>query len=388
MREERYGLGVLRSPRARVVEEPRRDGVRMRVALLACLAVTASCGQPRPSLVLPAPSPSAPSAPGPFPRLRTFDAAALDARCEACHAAIAAEWRASAHRRAPIEPVFRSQFEREPNPICTGCHAPEATLVDAPTEAEASIGVACVTCHVVGDRILAAPATPATPAAGAAVAGAAPHDVTRTDALATRACGACHEFRFPEAVDAPAMQSTSSEHAASRHADHACADCHMPRVSGHRSHLFPGGRDEALVRSAIVIERVQVIDGEARWTLRPGLVGHAFPTGDVFRRLVLSIELLDRGGAVLERGERVLGRRFAFTRSSPYQPPRRVEIADERVGVAGASTEIRFRPRRWGDGDAIRWSLRYERVADPASPEGPAVIEGAVALGDGRLDRR
>lgn len=361
-------------------------------ALLATSALAAalpSCAplttRPPPALVLPPALPGAPTAPGPSPRLRAFDAAAVNARCEACHTEIASEWRASLHRQAHTDPTYQRQFAREPFPFCTGCHAPEAAAAEPVPEALSHLGVGCVTCHVAGDRILAAPKSGGTDHDGEH------HPLTRTEAFeGPAACGACHEFAFPgprRGKEPLLMQSTMKEHAASPHAERSCASCHMPVVPGgpggrHRSHAFSASRDEAFVRSAVLVEEGPFVDGALTLTLRPGPVGHAFPTGDLLRRLALVIEVLDGQGKPVEREERFLARHFSYS-STPTTPPRRVLVSDDRVGAGPGPVVIRLSAKSRPPGGSLRYTLRYERVGEPGGGEGGRdVVHGSVLLAE------
>ena len=120
-------------------------------ALAALVLVTVPACSTAPGLVLPPPAAGAPTTPGPSPRLRTFDAAGWNVRCEGCHQEIAAEWQASLHHLAHTDPTYQQQLAREPGPFCTSCHAPEAPATGPVPEALGRLGVGCVTCHVVGD---------------------------------------------------------------------------------------------------------------------------------------------------------------------------------------------------------------------------------------------
>ncbi len=84
-----------------------------------------------------------------------FDPVAMNQRCESCHETIASEWRGSLHQRAHVDLSYQLQFAMEPFPFCTGCHAPEANPTKAVPPELSALGVGCVTCHVVGDQILA-----------------------------------------------------------------------------------------------------------------------------------------------------------------------------------------------------------------------------------------
>jgi hypothetical protein len=353
--------------------------VRARVMTLAMAAGLAACTGPTDGAArveLPPPGAPEPGMPGPGPRARAFDAVDANTACEGCHRDIAAEWRASLHHAAHREPTFVAQLAREPFAFCTHCHAPEA----APGEREGprvDLGVGCVTCHLVGEAVLAAPGKESRADA---------HPTARAAAFAAPpACAGCHEFAFPDQRGPRPlmMQMTVSEHAASAHADQSCAACHMPLVAGpngpHRSHRFGASRDEAMVRAAVAIERT-FAEGELALRLRPGEVGHAFPTGDMLRRLSLEIEVRDAEGAVIDRDLRHFTRRFAFE-ASPRRAPRRTAGRDDRVGVDGV-VDHRFRPRALPRGGELRWELRYERVADPSAAD---PIAGAIVVAEERL---
>jgi hypothetical protein len=369
--------------------EVRRPGPR--ACLLGAAAAVAlpalallACARPAP-LALPSAPAGAPTTPGPAPRARAFDAAAWNARCEGCHAEIAAEWRASLHHRAYTDPMFQRQLAREPFAFCRGCHAPEASPSGDGPEGLRTLGVGCVTCHVVGDQILAV-----RKGDGAARDGEH-HPLTRSATLeAPAACGACHQFAFPgePARQEPLlMQSTMDEHARGPHGNQPCASCHLPLVPGgatgqHRSHAFSASRDEALVRAAVLVEEGPFTDNTLTLRLRPGAVGHAFPTGDMLRRLLLVIDVLDAEGRSVEHAERALGRHFGFTHT-PNRAPRRVVARDDRVGAGADPVVLRHAARRSPPGGHLRYALRYERVEDPGDAEHPPVVEGSILLAAG-----
>ncbi|NUP07280.1 MAG: hypothetical protein HOW73_14595 [Polyangiaceae bacterium] len=368
---------------------PRRATTTSRGPAVFAIALASFAGvtcAPPPELDLPPALPGAPPMPGPAPRERSFHAVDVNTRCEHCHTEIAAEWRASFHRMAHSDPTYLAQFEKEPLAFCTGCHAPEADPATAAPPDAADMGVGCVTCHIVGDQILAAPASNET---------TPPHPLTRTNAFASpAACAGCHEFSFPASVHDKTpllMQSTMSEHTSSAHAEASCASCHMPVVTGrdgraHKSHGFASSRDPAGLREAVVVERHIADDGALEITLRPGRVGHAFPTGDLLRRLRLSFEVRDAQKTIVERRERIFQRRFGFT-NKPFKPPRRILAGDDRVGLGGASVEARFLPRVRPAGGAIHYTLHYDRVADPTGGEdGQPLVEGSVLLAEGEVE--
>jgi hypothetical protein len=170
------------------------------------------------------------------------------------------------------------------------------------------------------------------------------------------------------------MQLTATEHRASRSADVSCASCHMPRVAtggpSHLDHRFEASRDVALLRSAA---RITAVRGGriVTFTFTPLRVGHALPTGDIFRRLRLVVVLADR------RVETTLGRKTK--RADALGTP---NAADDRPFVRGEPARVDL---DLGDGaQPIGWRVLYERVEHPTTlDERDALVEGAVELASG-----
>ena len=321
--------------------------------------------------------------PGPVP-VRVGDPVAENARCVECHSDIAAEWRGSEHQTSFSDPVFQRALAIEPSPFCVGCHSPEGpTGRDAE---RAAIGVACVTCHLAGEVVAAAPR------AGAVEA---PHRVERRADLATSAaCASCHEFSFgddPRRASPLGMQRTVSEHAASPLADKSCADCHMPVVDGprgrHRSHTFAETRDPAWLRRALVASAVRVGDGEVQVSLSLRDVGHAFPTGDLFRRLSVTADAVGDDQRSLASATRYLGRHFGVGSALDLRPIR-VELADDRPGAHGPqptmTVALALGPR--ATGAPVVWRVALERVLHVSDGrESSATIASEVELARGTL---
>jgi hypothetical protein len=318
--------------------------------------------------------------PGPGPLRRGFDAAARNDDCVACHDEIAAEWQGSLHREAFTVREFQHALRREPMPFCRGCHAPEAD-VRRPEPALAAIGVACVSCHVpAGEAVLSARPADAPLAA--------PHAVVRDPAFAgPAACAGCHEFAFPDRRPVPEfMQTTIREHAAGPHREESCADCHMPRAAdGRRMHGFAGSRDADWMRSVVTVSarRSAAARVEVTLDLDEQYVGHSFPTGDMMRRLAITVEVADRGAE--RRQRRFLARHWTTTRVDRGLPVR-VETRDDRLGVDEGPRLLVFELTAEDAGRPIRWRVDYERVeAFAGSDEDGAVVVGRVELGGGSL---
>lgn len=309
--------------------------------------------------------------PGPAPQRRGQPAAAINAECERCHVTITAEWRDSYHRRAYTDDAFQRALAREPLAFCRRCHAPESDPQEPATGWARESGVACVTCHLIGGSIR-------TGLGGRAAAEPSPHPVQRDQRLsADAACASCHEFQFPDAHARrrpELMQATLREHRASSEAPVPCIDCHMPRqADGHRSHRFLGGHDAETVRGALVVQAKREA-GEAVLTLIPRKVGHALPTGDLFRRLV--VEVVEIGAPGTAPQARYLMRRF-----STQQQLGMVRVTTEDTRLVGP-TELRF-PLNTGP---ARFRVRYQRVAFPRDHRGgPAEIDGEIEILAGQI---
>jgi len=337
------------------------------VALIVLVAATVAAeARPLPAAPMPRPRPA---------RAPSFDAAAANAACEKCHAEIAREHRASLHAASATDPMYRRAHAIEPLAFCADCHAPEG-------DARASLGVACVTCHQPGDDVLAAPGSTR-----------APHALARDARFATdAACAACHEFRFPTAPPSSSwpgdfMQSTVWEHARSARAGESCASCHMPRVGdsrgGHRSHTFTASRDEALVRSAVDIAATRPARTRARIVVTPRAVGHAFPTGDLFRRLAITAEARDARGDVRARDVVILARHAVGVPRAPGA------LADDRVAIDGGASTVWLDLAGAREADTIAWRVVYQRVEHYTSTdERDALVEGEIVVASGTLGPR
>lgn len=335
--------------------------------------------------------------PGPARRAHaTRDPAArlaLDDGCRRCHAQAAHEHAGSQHAGAWASEAFQHAFTVEPRAFCQRCHAPEedaATAVGEVSPAAASLGVGCVTCHVQPgtDAVWAAPRPSATATSDAK----APHPIARAVAFAgPQACAACHEFPFPDGAlrDQPlAMQTTITEHARSAAADQSCADCHMPQdADGQRSHAFVGAYDRAVLARALDIEATRVDATTVRLRLGPGEVGHAVPTGDLLRRLLVEISIDGPDGEPAFSARRFLGRRFGPIHQA-NGITLRGELRDDRVGVGpqGGAQEPTFTlPDALAD-HPVRWRIVHQRVAQHSRDPRGAAIEGELEFASGVLD--
>lgn len=328
-------------------------------------------------------APDAPAAPErlmPTPaRGRMFEAVKENQGCVTCHRDVAASWQGSLHQRADLEPAYQRSFALEPLPFCRSCHAPEGNPMHEEPAEIAELGVACVTCHVTSDAgVLAAPSAKASDSR-------APHGIVRSPEFATAsACASCHQFRFPGARgDAPSsfMQTTMSEHAQSPAADRSCADCHMPRDQhGKRSHAFAASRDPAFMKKSVRIEAARLDERRVRLRLEPVDPGHAFPTGDLFRRLEVSAEISGPDNMSLGVATQYLTRHWGFKPKANGRELKR----DDRLFDRAIEVSLELAPA--AEGRDIVWRVAYQRVAHPKGvDEADAEVEGEIVLDSGTL---
>lgn len=303
--------------------------------------------------------------PGPAKGPRGEDRLDRNDDCVACHADVASEWSHSLHRQSYSDPMFQTALDREHAPaFCRSCHAPEADPRSEPSRRAAEAGVACVSCHVTGssDDVLAAPDPSADDSK-------VPHALRREPEFAKPdACGRCHEFWFPSdgrAGDELKMQRTVAEHARSAFADESCQDCHMtPSRSGgavHKGHRFAVANQPVTLRAAVWITATRPEPGRVILELEPRLVGHAFPTGDLFRRLAVEVHAVDEAGAWSD--QRLLARHFGGRRVGEGQIIK-IERDDDRVGIGSGPRVVEFELPAALHDRPVEWALVHERVLE------------------------
>jgi hypothetical protein len=161
----------------------------------------------------------------------------------------------------------------------------------------------------------------------------------------------------------------------------------MPRAAdGHRSHRFSASRDEAWMRSVLTVHAAARPADRVELTLdlREDLVGHAFPTGDLMRRLSVQVEP-ERPGRPRPQ-QQFLTRHWTTARIGDKGPAIRTESKDDRLGVGEDPRVLTF---QLGPADAllpIRWRVDYERVESFIGPsDASAVVVGGISLANGTL---
>lgn len=312
--------------------------------------------------------------PGPGPQLRSAglapnDLAQWNRGCEGCHAEIAAEWRSSRHHVAYTNESFQAALEREPEDtrgFCVRCHAPESKA-RVGADGAARLGVACITCHVPLGPVLAVESSSASPHASFA----------SLSFRSVDACKSCHEFELPRHRRPGLMQCTVSEHQESG-SELSCSACHMPKRSGHRSHAFPGGYDEAFVRDALEVDAA-IVGSRATIRIVPRRVTHAVPTGDLFRRLAVEVWPIGVGGERLAPVRRYLARHYEDGGGE------RVEVSDDRPHLTARLVHFELPAAAR---DRFEWRVRYERVGfHRGDDEAKAEVESAFLIASGAVER-
>ncbi|MBK8257935.1 MAG: hypothetical protein IPK82_35380 [Polyangiaceae bacterium] len=367
-------------PTGRVYTSENRWAGRHRWVGLLILCTLLSCEKTTAAVAVPPPhaAPVPLDMPGPG-RNRGDLMATRNAECEACHPVEAAEWRASLHKRADTEPTYRRAFDIEPLPFCRSCHAPEADPNEPESTQLAALGVGCVTCHITNGEILAAPWTQSYPPPPA------PHAVAREPQFTTAsACANCHEFGFPGTRGMEMhekMQATITENALLSTPARPCAECHMSAgTRGQKSHTFSASRDPVAMARAVIVEAERVSMSTVHIRLIPGEVGHAFPTGDLFRRVEVAVEVEGPDHMSLNSEYRYLTRHFEPRRHGAG----RQLVRDDRI--LGKAVTLTFNLGEAAEGRSITYRVSYQRVEHPNGvDESDAVVDGELVLAHGRL---
>jgi len=332
-----------------------------------------------------------PSLPGPSPRGHA-DAATENARCVTCHSEIGREWKGSLHRVAYEDGSFTRALAHEDTAFCRKCHAPEADASKAAPPDLAAVGVGCITCHVpqgssAKREVLASTAKETSSAKPA-------HPVTRSTAFTTSAaCASCHDFDFPDGnarVRPEPMQLTVKEHEklGPKNGGATCSSCHMPLVTegsrSHRSHAFVASRSPEMLKRAARIsvrrtdEAIEVVFGR-------GDIGHAFPTGDLFRRLVVHARI--EGDPEKAQQVRYLTRHFAQRQQLPGVFVR-VVARDDRPFADGENEHVaKLVLGERAKGRRIVWRVVYQRVQEVAPMnEDRAILDGEIEIASGVVE--
>jgi hypothetical protein len=111
-------------------------------------------------------------------------------------------------------------------------------------------------------------------------------------------------------------------------------------------------------------------------------VGHAFPTGDLFRRLEVSAEAIGSDEQVVGSARRYLSRHWSDERKLSTEVHR--VTRDDRAADAPLRLELELR----GPVAAlpVTWRVAYQRVEHPRSEsEQDSIVNGEIELASGTL---
>lgn len=217
---------------------------------------------------------------------------ASQAACQNCHQKIHSNWKESSHGNSYSNLRFQAALQKEPRVWCLNCHAPlhnlKQELVDLPKKYVvpkiAQEGVNCAVCHVRNDKIYGKKEN----------LHLKEHAVFRDESLSeTGICNQCHQFSFPKTHDPTTiyssveMQSTGSEFASSHSffIGKGCQSCHVANL-----HRLGGATDKKFLRESVKISSsVSKLDSAYQLKIQIEIpkIGHAFPTGDLFRAVSL-----------------------------------------------------------------------------------------------------
>jgi hypothetical protein len=136
------------------------------------------------------------------------------------------------------------------------------------------------------------------------------------------------------------------------------------------------------VRSAVVVAGTRTSATTIEVALAPGIVGHAFPTGDLLRRVAVYAQPI---GAKARRPKvRYLARHFARVQDRPGLVVRKA-VQDDRVGVGEGPRIVELEIPDAKD-VPIAWWVVYERVGHPRGrDERAAYVEGGITITGGTL---
>jgi hypothetical protein len=298
-------------------------------AFIALLAPLVACGRPSPAVE------------------RGGAASRAEAKappCAACHAEIDAEWRASYHRVAFTDATFQKSLaleEQGDRGFCVACHAPERARAD---------GIGCASCH------------------------ARPHEHAPS---AGATCARCHEFTFDHGRG-ELVQKTVSEHADSSFAAVACVECHAPPRAGHTDHRFASGHSPAFLSRAVHVEGTRSGPNALTLAIRVD-AGHAFPTGDMFRRARLLVFAENADGRIVADAERIFGRTWGGVQGREHAGAR-TQTADTRIRESWSEVFS------FDDAPApiarVRWTLLFERAVSVRGPHVDLVSSDEIAHGE------
>lgn len=214
--------------------------------------------------------------------------------CITCHKTEHKNWQNHLHSQSFVNPRFRNAFTIESFRWCLNCHAPywniqppeNLTFMALEKNIINQEGINCSVCHVRNGKIYHSRSSNSTDH----------HQTYRDSSLAdNRFCAKCHQFNFPLTHQPQifygdvAMQDTYHEYLNTTWLakETNCQKCHY--YSQHRSpSIFDNNfRREFTIRFTTIPFRGGSYQLKIFFAIDK--IGHAFPTGDLFRVLVYGI---------------------------------------------------------------------------------------------------
>jgi hypothetical protein len=149
-----------------------------------------------------------------------------------------------------------------------------------------------------------------------------------------------------------------------------------------RHHGFDQVRDRAWLAAGLNVD-VETVDEEVTLILSLPAPSHAFPTGDLFRRLEVGVEWRDEDGAVIGRQTQHLARHFE--RRTDY-PHGRALVGDDRVHLGERRLPF-VREEGAPPASSLRWWITLQRVAEigPGHDDSTVRMESEQPIHEGRL---
>lgn len=154
----------------------------------------------------------------------------------------------------------------------------------------------------------------------------------------------------------------------------------MPARDGHKDHRFVSGHAPSQIARAVHVEAAR--DSGRANALRVVIrvdAGHAFPTGDMFRRARLVVFAEGARGEIVADAERTFGRTWRGVASGEHAGAREQQ-SDTRIRGTWSET-IDLEPTA-APIARVRWTLIYERVLAMRGPHVSVASSDAIAEGE------
>jgi hypothetical protein len=252
--------------------------------------------------------------------------------CGRCHSDIYNNWLTSRHRVSHSNELYQYSFKLEPLEWCENCHAPLREK-NSNNLFLANEGISCNVCHIRDQKVIVA-TKPKFDVNSY-------HDYIELKEFGSaELCKSCHDFNFPTwqtfksnskhiEFSNLSMQGTFDEwNESSFKSESDCIDCHlMPGTK--KSHTFFGGHSSVELSNSFLIKSYYVSANTIAVEVISLRIGHAFPTGDLFR--ALKLKLFSTKGKLIK--EIVLSKKYRVTtpgeRKENESP--KLLIADTRI---------------------------------------------------------